>query len=239
LKEAGVTPPRFEALLLGSENFYPGQRESLESFYGCRIYSWYGHSESAALAGECEVSQNYHVFPEYGFVEIIKEDGRAATEEGETGEIVGTTLYNPVMPLVRYRTGDWATLGPKSCACGRNYRLLKETRGRWLQEMMIGKLNNRISITALNMHSAIFDNVQQFQFYQKEKGKVELRLVPKPSYSAQDGEAIAVAFKEKMGDTMDLELTLVNDLPLTERGKFRFIIQSLSQAAETETERAS
>jgi phenylacetate-CoA ligase len=238
LQEAGVEPPRFEALLLGSENFYPGQRASLESFYQCRIYSWYGHSESAALAGECEVSHNYHIFPEYGFVEIIKEDGRPATQEGETGEIVGTTLHNPVMPLLRYRTGDWATLGPKSCACGRNYRLLTDTRGRWMQEMMIGKLNNRISITALNMHSSIFDNVHQFQFHQKEKGKVELRIVPKPAYSTRDSEAIVAAFTEKMGDTMDLELTFVNELPLTERGKFRFIVQNLVQLPETETERA-
>jgi phenylacetate-CoA ligase len=239
LKEAGVDPPRFEALLLGSENFYPGQRESLEAFYQCRIYSWFGHSESAALAGECEVSHNYHIFPEYGFVEIIKEDGRPATEEGETGEIVGTTLHNPVMPLVRYRTGDWATLGPQTCPCGRNYRLLKETRGRWMQEMMIGKLNNRISITALNMHSAIFDNVHQFQFHQTEKGKVELRMVPKLSYSPQDSASIVAAFREKMGDTMELKLTFVKELPLTDRGKFRFIVQNLVQSPETEVERVS
>ncbi|HEX8817951.1 MAG TPA: hypothetical protein VF753_20855 [Terriglobales bacterium] len=238
LKEAGVDPPRFEALLLGSENFYPGQRESLESFFQCRIYSWYGHSENLALAGECEFSHNYHIFPEYGFVELIKEDGRPATEEGETGEIVGTSFHNRVMPLIRYRTGDWATIGPKTCACGRNYRLLTETRGRWMQEMMVGKLNNRISITALNMHSSIFDNVQQFQFHQKEKGKVELRMIPKPSYSAQDSAAIIAAFKEKMGDTMDLEMTFVNELPLTERGKFRFIVQNLVPEMEAETERA-
>ena len=134
------------------------------------------------------------------------------------------------MPLVRYRTGDWAVLGPKSCSCGRKYRLLKETRGRWLQEMIIGKLNNRISITALNMHSAVFDNVHQFQFYQREKGSVELRLVRKPSYSADDSNAILTAFKEKMGDTVDIKLKFVNELSLTERGKFRFIIQDLPQA---------
>jgi len=230
LKDANIPPPRFEVLLLGSENLYPGQREWIESFYGCRVFSWYGHSENTVLAGECEVSQNYHIFPEYGFVEILKEDGRPATDEGEAGELVGTTLYNPVMPLVRYRTGDWAVLGPKSCPCGRKYRLLKETRGRWLQEMIIGKLNNRISITALNMHSAVFDNVHQFQFYQREKGSVELRLVRKPSYSADDSNAILTAFKEKMGDTVDIKLKFVNELSLTERGKFRFIIQDLPQA---------
>jgi phenylacetate-CoA ligase len=237
LKEAGVESPPFQALLLGSEGFYPGQREAIESFYRCRIYSWYGHSENVALAGECEVSHHYHIFPEYSFVEVIKEDGRPATEEGETGEIVGTSLHNRVMPLIRYRTGDLATIGPKSCSCGRNHRLLKATCGR-LQEVMIGKLNNRISMTALNMHNAIFDHVRQFQFYQKEKGKVELRMIPKPSYSAQDSATILAAFKEKMGDTMDLELSFVKELPLTPRGKFRFIVQDLVPTPETETEPA-
>jgi phenylacetate-CoA ligase len=230
LKDAGIASPRFEAILLGSENFYPGQREAIEAFYGCRIFSWYGHSENTVLAGECETSHNYHVFPEYGFVEVLNDEGSAVSGEGEAGELVGTTLYNPVMPLIRYRTGDRAVLGPKTCTCRRNYRLLKETRGRWLQEMLIGKLNNRISMTALNMHSSIFDNVRQFQFYQHEKGKVDLRLVPKPSYSPRDAQAILSAFEQKMGDTVDIELDLVNDLPLTERGKFRFIIQDLPQS---------
>jgi len=238
LRDAGIEPPRFEAILLGSENFYPGQRETIEALYGCRIFSWYGHSENTVLAGECETSHNYHVFAEYGFVEVLNDNGVAITREGEAGELVGTTLYNPVMPLVRYRTGDWAVLGPKTCACRRNYRLLKETRGRWLQEMLIGKLNNRISMTALNMHSSIFDNVSQFQFHQHEIGKVELRVVPKPAYSSRDAAAILSAFGQKMGDTVDLELVLVNELPLTERGKFRFIIQDLPQSNITKIGRA-
>src|SRR5439155_16803362 len=118
----------------------------------------------------------------------------------------------------------------KSCPCGRQYGLLKENRGRWLQEMLVGKFHNRISITALNMHNAIFDNVRQFQFYQNEIGKAELRLVPKHSYTQRDSEAILRAFREKMSDSIDVQLKFVEHLPPTERGKFRFIIQDLPQA---------
>jgi phenylacetate-CoA ligase len=236
LSESGISPPRFEAILLGSENLYPGQRAQIEAFFGCRTLSWYGHSENTVLAGGCEVSLNYHVQPEYGFVEVLKDDGRPATREGEEGELVGTTLFNPVMPLVRYRTGDWAVIGPESCPCGRPYQLLTETRGRWLQEMLIGKFFNRISITALNMHSAIFDNVQQFQFYQSEIGRTELRLIPKHTYTERDSEAILTAFREKMGDSMDVQLKLVEQLQLTERGKFRFIIQNLPQTSNTQAD---
>jgi phenylacetate-CoA ligase len=43
--------------------------------------------------------------PEYGFLEVLGEDG-AAVREGEEGEIVATGFDNLVMPLIRYRTTD-------------------------------------------------------------------------------------------------------------------------------------
>lgn len=227
LKGLGQEPPRFRAILASSENLYPGQREFIESFYGARLFSWYGHSENTILAGECEVSNDYHVFPEYGVVEVIREDGSPASAEGETGEMVGTSLDNFAMPLIRYRTEDWAVLGPRGCACGRNYKLLKETRGRWHQEVLVGRLDNLISITAVNVHTDIFDHVQQLQFYQCQKGKVELRIKRKPEYTERDTRRILAALEEKMGDTMEISLSFREEIPLVPSGKFRLVIQEL------------
>jgi len=227
LKDLGLEPPRFRAILAASENLYPGQREFIESFFGARLFSWYGHTENVILAGECEVSNYYHIFPEYGVAEVIKEDGSPADAEGEVGELVGTSLDNFAMPLIRYRTDDWAVIGPGSCDCGRNYRLLKETRGRWHQEMLVGKLDNLISVTALNVHSDVFDNVQQLQFYQREKGKVELRILRKANYSERDSRRILTALNEKTGDTLEVSLSFPEEIPLMPRGKFRFVIRDL------------
>jgi len=227
LKDLGLEPPRFRAILAASENLYPGQRAFIESFFGARLFSWYGHTENVILAGECETSNDYHIFPEYGAAEVIREDGSPASSEGDVGELVGTSLDNFAMPLIRYRTDDWAVIGPDSCACGRNYRLLKETRGRWHQEMIVGKLDNLISVTALNVHSDAFDNVRQLQFYQREKGKVELRILRKPEYSDRDSKRILAALDEKTGDTMEVSLTFPEQIPLMPRGKFRFVIRDL------------
>ncbi|MFY9554665.1 MAG: phenylacetate--CoA ligase family protein, partial [Blastocatellia bacterium] len=106
LKDMGIQAPRFRAILAASENLYPGQRELTESFFGTRMFSWYGHTEDTILAGECELSNHYHIFPEYGVAEVVKADGTAAEKEGETGELVGTSLDNFAMPLIRYRTDD-------------------------------------------------------------------------------------------------------------------------------------
>ncbi len=227
LENQSIVPPRFKVILASSENLYPGQRQFIESFFDCRLFSWYGHTENTILAGECEASNEYHIFPEYGVAEVIREDGRAAETEGESGELVGTSLDNFAMPLIRYRTDDWAIIGSKACACGRNYRLLKETRGRWQQEMLIGKLDNLISVTALNVHTDVFDRAQQIQFYQREKGKAELRIKRKADYTERDSERILAALAEKIGDTMEITLSFPDEISPTSSGKFRFVVQEL------------
>lgn len=232
LRQLQVVPPKFHVILAGSENLYPGQREQIEEFYGCRLFTWYGHSENVVLAAECEASKNYHVFPEYGFVELIREDGMTA-REGEAGEFVGTSFFNAVMPLVRYRTGDWGIVGPKHCSCGRNHVLVSQVRGRWNQEMLVGRHGNLISFTAINVHTPIFDNVKQFQLRQGKKGVAELRVVRKPSYTAKDSSALLKGLGEKLADSVDLQLVFVDEIPLTARGKFRFVVQELNFAGES------
>jgi phenylacetate-CoA ligase len=226
LQNQRVEPPRFKAILASSETVYPGQREYVESVFGARLFSWYGHSEDVVLAGECEVNTDYHIFPEYSLVEVLKEDGSVATLEDEVGELVGTALDNFAMPLIRYRTDDWAVMGRDKCGCGRNYKLLKETKGR-RQDMIIGEQENLISPTALNFHTDVFDHVLQVQFYQRERGKVELRIKRGRDYCEQDSLNILAALNEKMGDTVATSLRFVDEIALSPRGKARLVIQEL------------
>ncbi len=77
MREHGIEPiSTVKAVLCGSENLYPWQRDLLTEVFGCRVFSWYGNSEQTVLAGECEESTHYHIFPEYGIVELIGRDGR-------------------------------------------------------------------------------------------------------------------------------------------------------------------
>jgi phenylacetate-CoA ligase len=226
LRNLELEPPRFDAVFATSENLYPGQREAIEAFYGARVFSFYGHSENLVMAGECEVSSDYHVFPEYGVAEVLREDGSPAVE-GETGEIVGTTIDNLAMPLVRYRTEDRATVGPPRCSCGRAYRLWRETRGRWNQEVLVGGAGNLVSLTALNMHTDVFDRVQQMQFRQHRPGAVELWIRRGPGYTDRDTRDILTALAEKVGDTMEVAVRFADAFELTPRGKFRLLVQEV------------
>ena len=89
--------PCIKAALLGSEGCTPEQREVIEDAFQTRVFSWYGHSERLILGGECQHTSDYHQFPDYGWLEILDEDGNEVAV-GERGEIVGTGFLTASCP---------------------------------------------------------------------------------------------------------------------------------------------
>jgi len=210
-----------------SENIIKAQREYIEDTFKTRFFSFYGHSEKLILAAECEKSNLYHVEPQYGFTEIIDSNGKSVVEDGQVGELVGTGFINHAMPFIRYRTGDIVEYTSRQCECGRNYVLLKTIRGRWLQEMLVTKKNSLISITALNIHSNIFDKVIKFQFEQNEPGKAILKIIKSPDYSETDTKSIIKELNAKLDSQIDLQIDFVENIPSTQIGKSIFLKQNI------------
>ena len=176
---------KLKGILAISESLYPRQKEIIEKAFECKIISFYGHTEGLIFAGNTPCEEGYLLDPRYGFTEIIN------------GELVGTGFINKATPLLRYKTGDIASVLDENRKSSDLFSMmrLEKVEGRWRQEIIIGKSGSKISITALNMHSAIFKNVERFQFYQNRPGKVELRIVPLSTYSeAKDSPAIDQGF---------------------------------------------
>ena len=215
--------PALEAVLLGSEGASLEQRERIERAFRTRVYSWYGLTERVVLAGECEKNDTYHSFPDYGIVEILDGAGNARDEEGERGEIVGTGLLNRCMPLIRYRTGDYATRLVSRCECGRAWDRFTAVEGRWKQDIVIGKNGARMSVAALNMHGPLFERVIRYQYYQDRVGSCVLRVMGAPSFSERDRFAIESAYQAKVGDEVEFTVALVENIPLTARGKVKVL----------------
>ncbi len=203
-----------KALLCGSEGLYSWQRKLLEKVFNCRVYSWYGNTEQVALAGECEKSTCYHIFPEYAITEITK-----------SAEIVGTGFNNYAMPFIRYKTGDLVVLENEKCSCGRNYSLIKDIKGR-LQEFIVAKDNRLIFLGDMQIMN-VFDNVKQFQFYQDKVGEVVFNIVRESSYTQKDTERIKKELYKRLGDQVKLEVCNVSHIPPTKSGKYKFLIQKL------------
>lgn len=227
---AGGHPPlrNVRAVFAGSEMTYPGQRERCEQAFGARYFTWYGHSEKLVLAAECERSTDYHVWPGYGYCELLDEAGRPVTEPGASGEIVGTGFINRVMPFIRYRTGDWATyVGPRCEACGRNFPVIRDIQGHRTQEMLVAADGSAISWVALNMHDDTFEGVRQFQFRQERAGQALLKIVADPTFAEADAARVLCNLERKFAGRMKVTIQRVTEIPLTPRGKSVYVDQQM------------
>jgi len=225
MKKNNIEPfPTVKAILCASENLYPWQRELLEEVMKCRVWSFYGHSEGAALAGECEVSTCYHIQLEYGIFELINNDGNPVTSEDELGEIVATGFNNFACPFIRYRTMDLAAPLNAKCKCGRNYPLLKRVEGR-LQEFFVDETGSLITWSDEPLRNAQ-DRLNAYQYVQNEPGKVLLNIDAKNKFSISDVERVKRTFLD-LYPKFDIEIKFVDHIPRTKSGKFRFLVQKL------------
>jgi phenylacetate-CoA ligase len=218
----------FDVILLGSENAYDWQlRKFAATFPTAQLMCWYGHAERAILAPWCRASRRYHAWPFYGATEVLTDTG-AEAQPGDEGELVGTSFHGRVTPFIRYRTMDRAVKGPARCdRCGRDFPLLESISGR-SHEVIVTSSGRYISMTMINMHDAIFDQLRQFQFYQDRPGAVVFNYVPKGELTAAQADGIRRGLAVKLGGDMELELRAVASIPRTRSGKYRFLDQRLA-----------
>ena len=230
MKENDIDPfPSVKALLCGSENLYEWQRRLLKDVFDCRVYSWYGHAEQAVLAGECELNSNYHIFPEYGIVELVDSSGKIITSGNELGEIVATGFKNDIMPLIRYRTQDLARTSDIDCECGRNYRMMTQIEGR-LQEMVVAKDRRLISATVILASIRRlegFPQLKNLQFVQEKAGLLRIKIVKGSTYSDEDESEILTSIDKNFRGLLKVEIEYVDHIPATVSGKNRALIQKL------------
>jgi phenylacetate-CoA ligase len=227
LRERGVPAPRnVLGVIAESEVVYPEQRRMVEEVFGCRYFSCYGHSEKLVLAAECERTTDYHVFPTYGYFELLDPAGRPVTTAGQRGEIVGTGFINTVMPFIRYRTGDYATYVSDRCeACGRQHPIIRDIRSHRIQEFLIASDGSEIPWTALNMHDDTFEHVRQFQFRQDTPGRATLRVVPAQGFGEEDRRRILGNLGRKLDDRVVLSIETTDAISVTPRGKAIYVDQ--------------
>jgi len=227
LKDSGRPFPPLKGVLCASENLYDFQKSKLQEIFHARVFSHYGHYEMAALAGFCEHEDTYHVLPQYGYAELIGPNGAPVNEPGQRGEIVATSFIMQATPFIRYRTRDYATLKSIGCpSCGRPYPIWERLDGR-LQEFVVTSAGRLISMTAINMHDDIFDHVRQFQFLQEKIGALTFRFIPASTCRPEVVTAMKRGLLFKLGDDVTLDMQEVSEIPLTSRGKHRFLIQQL------------
>lgn len=133
LRDGGVVPRlKLKAGILGAEPWTVEMREQIESILGINCFDIYGLCEilGPGVAMECIHHKGLHVHEDFFYPEILNPVTNEACADGETGELVFTTLTKEGMPLIRYRTKDLTSIDHSTCDCGRTLPRISKFKGR-------------------------------------------------------------------------------------------------------------
>jgi phenylacetate-CoA ligase len=133
--------------VFGSEFWSDETRKKIEASAGVKAFDIYGLPDiiGPGIAAECEYQAGLHVFEDHFYPEIIDPETGKVLPDGETGELVLTTLTKEAMPLIRLRTGDLTALLPETCKCGRTIRRCKR---------ILSYSDDRIVVNGINVFPA-------------------------------------------------------------------------------------
>jgi phenylacetate-CoA ligase len=129
--------------LFGAEPWTIAMRAEIEQRLGLRALDIYGLSEmiGPGVASECTEQAGAHVCEDHFIVEVVDPVTGAVLPEDVEGELVFTSLTREAMPLLRYRTGDLASLSRAPCACGRTLARISRIKGRTDDMLVVRGVN--------------------------------------------------------------------------------------------------
>ncbi len=129
--------------IFGAEPWSEKMRSEVENKLGIKAYDVYGLSEvlGPGVACECECHSGMHIWEDNFIVEIIDPDTGKVLKEGETGELVFTSLTKEAFPVIRYRTRDICSLIKEPCGCGRTHIKMHKPSGRSDDMLIIRGVN--------------------------------------------------------------------------------------------------
>ena len=220
---------RIAAIQLYSENTYAHQIELLKKVFQCPVYLEYGHSERAAKAISLADDLRYFFWPAYGHTELIGADGAPVSEPGALGEIVVTSFDNRAMPLVRYRTGDYATLGASNPLFP-GFLAAERIEGR-LQEFLVCADHRVVSICSIGAaHFDALAGAQRMQFEQTQPGHAVLKVVADATLTPASVRALQQGVRGKTQGGVEITVQRVSEVQRTRAGKHLLLVQHLDVA---------
>ncbi len=223
-KNYEISPFRLKAIIATSEVLHQSHRDKLEKIFGARVYNEYGCGEIGTIAHECEYGR-MHISSENMIVEVL--DGKTPCPIGIPGEIIVTELNNFIMPLIRYRLGDFGELSDEKCPCGRTLPILEGIKGRAYD--MIEAPDGRLFHGEFFVY--IFEECKRknlgigaFQVIQLEHNKFMIKVKTESGYTKKTEELISTRFQEGFDHNVTLIFKIVDEISREKSGKMRLVI---------------
>jgi phenylacetate-CoA ligase len=179
--------------VFGAEPWTEGLREAIEHALQLTAVDIYGLSEvmGPGVSAECaEARDGAHVNEDHFLVEV--------------GELVFSTLTKKALPLLRYRTGDLASLTREPCVCGRTFARMSRIVGR-TDDMLIIRGVNVFPSEIERALLAVPELAPHYQLVVERPGHLdELSIEAELREGEPGGERLEAFVEERLGRALGL-----------------------------------
>jgi len=144
---------RLKKMIFGSERSSDAMRKRIKELLGLEhMFDIPGMTElyGPGTGLDCTYHTGIHYWADYYILEILDPETLQEVPEGQTGEMVVTTLRKEAVPLIRYRTRDLTRLIAGECPCG---SLLPR------HDRILGRSDDMIIFRAVNIYPGQIDHV--------------------------------------------------------------------------------
>ena len=221
LQSRGETFP-LRAAVTSSETLYDFQRSVIEERFQCRVFDYYALAERVVFSHECERHEGHHVAMEYGIAEVADDHGQPLPV-GSVGKLVGTSLHNMAMPLLRYVTNDRTAMQNRSCSCGRGLEIMDDVTTK-AEDVLTLKDGRLISPSVLTHPFKPLDCIEGSQIVQTASDAIIVRIVPGAKYTEAHTQRLVSDLKSRLGASIAVEVEMVDRLEPSKNGKFKWVI---------------
>lgn len=218
-----LAPLSLKLIMTTAENLLPHQKAIIKKAFHAPVVNQYGCTEMAFFCSEfSDGLMKFH--PEHGITEVRHSSGTISTEG--SGELIATGFINWSMPVIRYAVGDQVLLTGRD---SQGKQILGDVAGR--TDDVIYTLDG----TPIGRLDPIFkggNGIKCAQIVQSESGSVNLRLVPDEFYTDQHGDALKHELIKRLGNELDISITLLETIEKEKNGKFKPVISRFKRSPQ-------
>lgn len=216
--EKGLTPIKsVHFVTTGADSLFIRHRKIInKAFPNAIVRQHYGLSEAVCNISE-DINGDLKIDKEHGYVEFIPLD----KNNPSLYRIIGTGYHNHPFPLLRYDTGDLATIEKQDDGTLKIIQIDGRT-----SECLHLPGGKRISATALS-NFEYSPNVREAQFFQKDVHNIVMRLVVRDGYTKNDEKLVLNLLLERLPSEVNVKIEYVDEIEKTKSGKIRYIISEI------------
>jgi phenylacetate-CoA ligase len=216
---------RIPLVVCSSEMLTDSTRPLAQQVLHAELIDYYGQAERVTFAYSFEQGA-YYFLPGYAWTELVPVQQEL---DGVVYEIVGTSLWNLAMPLVRYRTGDCIKL-PASIG---ESALEAICFGLTPFEKILGRSGDVLIapdgtvLTGIDHIPRDVDHVVRMQVIQEQPDYVRILVIPDEGFTESDRQQILANARLKIPESMEISVELVESLERTAQAKTPFVIRRI------------